>query len=370
MQMNMDRVKESLNNAWNKSLMQIGGSLFVVIFLLELLILAVSYQTGNLHMPVLEYIQKKMLLPVSIQAVLIGNMYLVYKDKIGWLKGKRKEGFLCYSIFFVLVVCALANQYYLVLAVTPCVCLYLHSVYAEKREVRQIYQISNLFVLVCTVLAFRNGDYKWDYLLMTFVCAIGMMYIIYSVAGLLSGFHAEQLEYLQESYKQQEELIRELQIDPMTGLYNKNNLLKKLNLITEKQNKNMGASYLAILDLDYFKKVNDTYGHVSGDTVICRLAELIKGYMNENTEGFRFGGEEFILIFSDSKEEEVLTVLREICRIMRESVFEFDEGLRITLSAGVSRYKAGMDYEMWLGQADEALYYVKNHGRNQMKLVR
>ena len=370
MQMDMKKIKKNLNKAWNRNLMHIGCFLLVVIVFLELLVFAISYKSGRIDIPISRYFITKILLPTAIQTLCIGIMYLVYKNKIPFLKDRQREGIMCYSLLFVVMICALANRYYHVLWVAPCVSLYLHSVYAEKKEVKKIYIITNLFVILCTILEFIKGDYQWDYLAMTVVCALGMMYIFYSVAKLLAGFHAEQLEYLQESYKQQDELIKELQIDPMTGLYNKNALFDKLKKFIKKKEKKQQISYLAMLDLDYFKRVNDTYGHVSGDAVICRLASLIKKYMNADIEGFRFGGEEFILLFQNNVKENVLFTIEQICKEMRESEFEFDLSLRVTLSVGIAEYEQEMSHEMWIQKADEALYYAKNNGRNQIKLAK
>lgn len=367
--MNMEQIKKKLNKSWNKSLMKIGFLVIAVIFLLEMFVFAISYLTGITDIQVMEYFLKKIVIPTGIQLFLIGVMYFVYKSKSNYLKNRRKEIFLCYNLFFVLAICVLVNRYYHVLWVAPCACLYLLSVYADKKQVRVFFVITIIFVLLCSLLAFLDGQYKPDYLAMTIVCVIGMLYIIYAVAKLLAGFHSEQLEYLQESYIRQEELIKELQLDPMTGLYNKNALLKKINSVREGKNKKKQVFYIAMLDLDHFKRVNDNYGHVSGDEVIRCLASLIKKYMNADIEGFRFGGEEFMVFFRNNELKKVLFIIEQICKEMQESQFEFDKDFRITLSVGIAKFENGMNHEMWIQKADEALYYAKNNGRNQIKIA-
>ncbi|MBQ7067312.1 MAG: GGDEF domain-containing protein [Lachnospiraceae bacterium] len=368
--MNMEQIKENLNESWNKSLMKIGFVLFGVSFGLEILVFVISYRSGIIESSVDKYFIKKILIPTGIIFFYMLIMFSIFKSKSSYLTNRRKEVFLCYSIFIVCVILAVANRYYQVLWVAPCACQYLHSVYANKKEVRQVYILTNIFVIICSVLAFIDGEYKVDYLAMTIACVIGMLYIIYSVAKLLEGFHSEQLEYLQESYKRQEELIKELQIDPMTGLYNKNALLDKISKNIMKKNKKKQTDYLVMLDLDHFKRINDTYGHVSGDEVICRLATLIKNNLNTDIEGFRFGGEEFIVLFQNSTIENVLLVTEAICINMRDSQFEFDLKLRITLSAGIAGLEYSMDGQSWIQKADEALYFAKNNGRNQIKVAK
>ena len=367
--MNLEQMKENLNESWNKSLMQIGASLVAVIFLLEMLVFGISYGGGRIEIPVGEYLAKAILLPSGMHVLIALFMFWVYKcESVKWI-GKYKGTILCYSLFIMFAISAITYRYYHVLWIAPCVCQYLHSVYANKRGVRRIYLVSNIFAIATTLIALQDGDYQWDYFAMTIVCALGMLYIIYSVAKLLSVFHAEQLEYMQENYNRQEELIRELKIEPMTGLYNRNAMPEKIDRIVEENGQKKQESYLAMLDLDHFKHVNDTYGHVAGDMVICQAATLIKKHMNADIEGFRFGGEEFTLVFRNKTRDKVLSILEQIHREMEESQFDFDSKFSITLSVGVAGFETGMNREMWMEKADEALYDCKRNGRNQIKMA-
>ena len=174
---------------------------------------------------------------------------------------------------------------------------------------------------------------------------------------------------MRENFNRQEELIRELKIEPMTGLYNRNAMPEKIQRVVEENGMKQQESYVAMLDLDHFKNVNDTYGHVSGDLVICRAAALIKKHMNADIEGFRFGGEEFTLVFRNKTRDNVLSILEQIRREMEESHFEFDSKFIITFSVGVAAFENGMDWEIWIEKADEALYECKRNGRNQLRLA-
>ena len=368
--MNLEQMKDNLNESWNKSLMQIGVSLVAIIFLLEMLVFGISYGGDQIDVMVTVYLVKMVVVPTVIDAILAFLMLLVYKCVSVGIIYRHKETILCYILFVMFAINAVVYRYFHVLWIAPCVCQYLHSVYADQKGVRRIYIITNLFAIVATLLAVFDGDYKWDYFAMTIICTLGMLYIIYSVARLLSSFHAEQLEYMQENYNRQEELIKELKIEPMTGLYNRNALPEKIDRIVEENGKKNQESYLAMLDLDHFKRVNDTYGHVSGDAVIRQAAALIKKHMNADIEGFRFGGEEFTLVFRNKTREKTLSIMEQICREMEESRFDFDSNLTVTLSVGVAGYEPGMNRETWIQKADEALYCAKRNGRNQIKIAK
>lgn len=367
--MNLEQMKEHLNESWNKSLMQMGGALLVVCFILSMLVFGIFYGGDLIEGSIFQFLIKMIIFPLVIQVLIVRFMNNIYQCKsIGWIC-KYKVRILCYSLFIMIAISAMIYRYFHVLWIAPCVCLYLHSVYANRKGVRWIYFITNIFVILITYYAIKDEEYTWDYLAMTAVCVWGMLYIIYSVAKLLSGFHTEQLEYMQENFNRQEELIRELRIEPMTGLYNRNAMPERISRIVDENGKKQQESYLAMLDLDHFKNVNDTYGHVSGDVVICHVANLIKKHMNADIEGFRFGGEEFTLVFRNKTKENVLSILEQIRREMQETCFEFAPKYTITISIGVSAFEAGMSWEQWMEKADDALYQSKENGRNQIRFV-
>ena len=367
--MNLEQMEEKLNESWNKSLMQIGVALLGAIFLLEILIMGIFYGGNLIEESLLTFIIRKIVLPLFVQIIIVYFMNKIYRCKsVAWIV-KYKESILCYSLFVMFAFSALVYRFFHVLWIAPCVCQYLHSVYANKRGVRGIYLITNVFIVFTAYVAFKDGDYTWDYFAMTVVCVLGMMYVIYSVAKLLQEFHAEQLEYMQENFERQEELLRELKIEPMTGLYNRNAMPEKIKRIIDDNSEKPRESYMAMLDLDHFKNVNDTYGHVSGDQVIRHVATLMKKHMNADIEGFRFGGEEFTLVFRNKTKENVMSILEQIRREMSETSFSFDPKYTITISIGVAAFEIGMNEEQWVELADGALYECKRNGRNQIRMA-
>ena len=367
--MNLEQMEENMNESWNKSLMQIGVALLGAIFLIEILIMGIFYGGNLIEESLLTFIIRKIVLPFIVQSVIVYFMSRVYKCKsILWIV-KHKEVILCYSLFIMFAFSVWVYRFFHVLWIAPCVCQYLHSVYASRRGVRSIYLITNIFNIYTAYVALQDKQYTWDYIAMTLVCALGMMYVIYSVTKLLLEFHAEQLEYMQENFERQEELLRELKIEPMTGLYNRNAMPEKIKRVIDENNEVQKESYMAMLDLDHFKNVNDTYGHVSGDQVIRHVAALMKKHMNADIEGFRFGGEEFTLVFRNKTKENVMSILEQIRREMAESTFSFDKKVSITISVGVAAFEVGMNEEQWVALADEALYESKKNGRNQIRMA-
>lgn len=146
------------------------------------------------------------------------------------------------------------------------------------------------------------------------------------------------------------------------------------NLLTEAiDNAFVNNENLAILmlDIDFFKKFNDTYGHECGDYVLIQVAELIKDSLRDSDVASRYGGEEFTVMLSKTKKEEAMLVAERIREKIAQHDFVFDnQHLHVTVSVGVSVFdtKENLIYSPneIVNQADKALYISKNSGRNKV----
>ncbi len=159
------------------------------------------------------------------------------------------------------------------------------------------------------------------------------------------------------------ELEKIASIDALTGLYNRRmiNEFAKNELETVKRNSN-SLSFIMI-DIDYFKQVNDTFGHQVGDSVLAQLSKLILDNTRKSDIQGRYGGEEFIIICPQTSNEAVC-ILAEKLRSAVEN-FEFDVVGHKTISLGVSTFCKNDDVESMIKRADDGLYQAKNSGRNR-----
>ena len=169
-----------------------------------------------------------------------------------------------------------------------------------------------------------------------------------NVIGRLSNINDKKLE--------EDRLRREAQTDMLTGLYNKMTF-KQLaeDMLSE------GTHALIIVDIDDFKNVNDTYGHLFGDEVILTVASVVRdGFRSSDITG-RIGGDEFAVFARDALDE---NVIRNRCRQITARLAEIDypNGYRISVSMGISFYpRHGKDYPTLFSHADAALYHLKKH---------
>lgn len=162
-----------------------------------------------------------------------------------------------------------------------------------------------------------------------------------------------------------EKTSKEARCDGMTKLYNH---VEFYNALYRLRKQGVNQISLVIIDIDRFKHINDTYGHKNGDIVILKLAEQLLMLNNDvDTFAFRYGGEEFALIFVDKPHSYVDVILQNLKTKVLNMEFNFDTEKRITISAGVldCDLQVYSNEEMFI-RADKALYFSKQNGRNQI----
>ncbi len=160
--------------------------------------------------------------------------------------------------------------------------------------------------------------------------------------------------------------------DPLTGIYNKRYLVEALEAEFKRAKTLHNDFSLVFIDIDHFKKVNDTYGHSAGDYVLKEFAALIKGqYLRPRDVFSRYGGEEFILLLTNTNASKGEEIAESIRSAIERYPFEFEgTKLSITASLGVSEVTSIMEsHQTLLKTADQALYQSKNNGRNKVTVA-
>ncbi len=157
--------------------------------------------------------------------------------------------------------------------------------------------------------------------------------------------------------------------DELTNIPNRRGFNENMEGVVQLSLQNQSPFALILLDLDFFKKVNDTFGHIVGDSALRYVSKLLK----EETKGrdciARIGGEEFSIILPDTSYDNAIKVAENIrLKIASKtlSVKDQKKPLKLTLSSGIAIYRKGEDIETLFQRADEALYLAKNNGRNRV----
>lgn len=274
-----------------------------------------------------------------------------------------------FSIFMICSVLAIFHNYFHIMLVAPAVSFFICAVFGETKILKRLLVLTVPVVLVSAFTFWNDKNSSEEfYRVLTLICDFTFISCAYIFSSALMKSQAAQLSFIHETYRLQKGLIEELKIEPLTKLYNRVALDETINRILKKTEEIPINPYLVIMDIDFFKKVNDKYGHTSGDKVLVTLSEIIKKNMGSGRRAFRFGGEEFVLIFEDSMPSLVVYTVQSIRSDFEATRFDFAPDLSITLSAGISALCPGFDSNAWIDSADKSLYFAKNNGRNQVKM--
>jgi len=184
------------------------------------------------------------------------------------------------------------------------------------------------------------------------------------ICSLLIKYQNEKSDLIYKAHLQQLELQDQINKDQKTGLYGHGMLMNTLhNMVKASQDTNNPLT-LAIIDIDDFKKVNDTHGHLRGDKVILTLATLMQENDCENCFLSRFGGEEFAIIFNGIDEVYAFEFLENLRMKFEKQTVSYSNDA-ITLSAGIATWKPGLDCDALFNNADTAMYGAKTSGKNR-----
>ncbi len=179
-------------------------------------------------------------------------------------------------------------------------------------------------------------------------------------------------------------IFHDSQTDTLTGLLNRKTFDQRMAQITsplaspaaprytttvhhDRREQDEAASHwLGVLDIDHFKRINDTYGHLYGDEVLLLLARLMRESFRKHDLLFRDGGEEFVVVLAPTSEANAQRVFERFRTTIEQ--FSFPQIGSVTLSIGVCPVKENDQVSQMFGRADQALYYAKSNGRNQVCL--
>ena len=195
-----------------------------------------------------------------------------------------------------------------------------------------------------------------------------LKHLVYGLNSLISMFGIVLFSVFSSriALESKRKLSRRADFDELTGIYNRYSLNTIINkYINDKKN---NAFNLAILDIDFFKKVNDTYGHNMGDEVLKKVASKLKEIENDSIDVGRWGGEEFLIVSnSNISYDEFKKNLETVRKCFDKHSLEISNNdISITVSIGLTMYKKGDDIKSLVKKADDNLYVAKSSGRNKI----
>ena len=196
----------------------------------------------------------------------------------------------------------------------------------------------------------------------------GMSYWSIYECEIRDKLQCELLKANEQLEKQSQELLLLAITDPLTGLINRRELRAQANKIIHQAARNSTTFALLSIDIDYFKCINDRYGHQAGDKLLIELSKILKDQRRINDVVARVGGEEFIMLLSDINEVNAFRLAENLRKLIENQLID-DMNITVSIAPPVSHKNIKVDLDILLKLSDDALYVSKNNGRNRTSIA-
>lgn len=272
----------------------------------------------------------------------LATVGLVCLDVIymGWDSGIQHFIFMLILFDLIFSYMSKATQC-LIVVVLCCIRLYLYYYCRVHKPIATITGTPDVFIQVLTTI---------------------IVFILLYVCGVMLSKDSQNMERKLTKYN--EELEQIANTDTLTKLWNRMYLM---HYMAEKVDASNGFISIAIGDIDFFKKVNDTYGHECGDEVLRSLARIFVEQMDGHGVVARWGGEEFIFVYEDVNGDEAKIKLAELQMAVKKAVIKYEDiELKVTMTYGLVEYDSALSLDENIKKADDRLYIGKQTGRDKI----
>lgn len=321
------------------------------------------FREKNLFLqPIPIYLFRFLVLPTLINIVLLAGDLLVRRA----FKGNEKA-LNVLPVLQLTLLCSMVSCVHHVFAVTFCTFsfpIFLSSIFNNRRLTHCVTVLSILLLTVAQFIGPSYNDVYSDYLIPEYFVALIAILASFMVCAILVRFQDEKNSVIETVYQARMDAIRQLNLDQKTGLYGVTAFYNCLDQLLQDNTTECNPA-IAMLDIDNFKRVNDTFGHAKGDEVILRLAQLMKEICGERFFPVRFGGEEFVILFRDGNWQEYRGITKRLLVEFAATEYDFTD-TTITISAGIAQWEPGCLGEELFARADKALYASKASGKNRI----
>lgn len=346
---------------WRRKLFHVNVLVAVFVALVELAMYVVI-KGNELAEPALPvYLWRYVLVPTIADFSVIITGYVFLKKKSG---SKFVNYVPTIQLAFICMVVAVVHYVFSVTLVIFIVPVFTTVIYSDKRLTNRISVLCHVFLAVSLIhrkfSAFVLGK---DQVFYEEAFAAFVVLLCSSViCNCVIEFQEEKDRLIQRYYLDKLKMQDQLNKDQKTGLYGNTIFMNTLDNVIASADDQIA---LAVMDIDDFKKVNDSFGHLNGDHVITALAGIMKKRSGADRFMARFGGEEFVILFTGAEADYAALFLEDFRKEVEEQEYEFTDR-PITVSIGLAFWKQGLTPEDLFNKADEAMYQAKARGKNQI----
>ncbi len=333
---------------------------FVVLFFEALYFIVINSLTEDaISASTVRFLIKYAAIPFFLNVLL----YLIVKHITTKIENSlRKNYIVMLSSIFQAFIYATVHQLFAVINAAFVVIILLSTIYQDKKLTKIVTLFSYIAMLFSAFVIKYDSDHiiTNGYVLNFFVLVL-IIIVAYVIAEYIIVVNEQFMKKMLNTIHEKDEYWYGMMADDLSGLYSKS----ALRVYFDKIKSCYDEMCLVMLDLDNFKKINDTFGHQYGDNVIKTLGRIIKDYISNDFIGFRYGGEEFLCLVKrdEARTYEIMNKIKEaFSRCCMEELGNSD----IAFSAGISKLKKDNPIAECIKEADSALYKAKENGKNQI----
>lgn len=361
----MEITKPNLSfDLWREKIIRVFYIIVALVFTVEVLVFVAFRRHGLLDEGFTEfqYIFEYIVLPSVIGLTLVTICCRINRMSI---KAQLKNYAVLLTVSLLAAELAFIHDDVGAILTIFAIPVFLTVLFGQKKVTGAITIFNGLLLVISTIRAAFSSDSIYFYL--NAAVAYTLLIAAYLISKVLIEYNKANNDYIYASYKTQVSLNEQARNDSLTGLFNQKTFQSLLKGTMEQARDLRSPMSLAIIDLDDFKEINDTFGHLEGDQVLLQFTSLIKQQCNDGDAFIsRYGGDEFAVIFPRASKELAylrLEALRQRCKQVPRHLVRSGE---ISFSAGISHYMEGeMNENLLFHQADSALYQAKENGKNQ-----
>lgn len=335
-------------------------SVFLISLLAESVAFVIKIRTHSTDIPA--FLLQTVLLPTLIQ------LGLLTANETAFRLGKERPAYFLVTGTCIASALVWANQS-IHIQVLFLLSMLISLFYYNVKQLYIAYALNmSAFLLIFATASKMRENMSWYELFAYIFIMIGMVFILREAIN--RGM--DILRDLTKMVKSEQELLvknalmdRMVKRDPLTDLYNHKTFHQYFELLVDGSERSGYELQLAILDIDNFKGINDTYGHAVGDVILVRVAEALKEAFSANEIAARYGGEEFAVLFPGKSLEEAYAELEAVRIRIQTMAHAETEGRPVTVSIGLAELRKGCTKSDMFAEADSLLYVAKRTGKNR-----
>lgn len=361
---NTERTVDDGQQKWRRAVFAINLVCMAMILVTELIMFFVFECQGLRTQPLGEYLYRYLFLPTALDGIILAAGIFFMR-----ICGRKPEILNYIPLVQMVFICfMLSTIHYMFTAMfcTFCFPIFVSVIFNDRKLTRFVTILDFVLLTAAQFLGPWFTEIVDSYQFANYLVTVAILLCANILCDLLLQYQKQKNRKIEVMYRNRMEMLEQMKYDQKTGLHGHTSFqtgLKKL--VDEAELRKRPA--VAVLDIDDFKKVNDTYGHNAGDLVLFEVAARIMEKEAPRICACRWGGEEFLILSTgEGAYQRLVGIINELVQKIRndDHVYE-NQVIKITISAGISVWEKGEKIEHTISRADQYLYEAKKAGKNR-----